>query len=96
MTAKFDSGAKVNAIPLSKYQKIFPHKINAAIYPKQGALNPTKQSWFSHNRKSQSFLGQFITNFRHASQYKLYLMQFYIFESAMSTQILLFMPHQSA
>ena len=57
ITVKINPGAQVNTITLSKYQKIFPYKINAARYPKQGVLNPTKHSWIFHNGKLQPFLG---------------------------------------
>ena len=89
ITFKIDPGTQVNIISLSKYWKIFPHKINAAKNSKQGALNSTKHSWISNDGKLQPFLGQFIADVKHASQLRSYPMQFYIFEDTMSLQILL-------
>ena len=80
---------QVNTIPLSRYQKIFSHKINTAKYIKQGTLIPTKHSWISHDGKSQPFLGQFIASVKHASQPRLYPMWFYVFKDATSPHILL-------
>ena len=58
-------------------------------YPKPFSLNPTRQSWISHDGKPQSFLSQFITDIRHVSQARSYLMHFYVLEDAMSMHILL-------
>ena len=89
MTVKINPGTQVNTIPLSRYQKIFSHKVDLAKYPKQGALIPTKYSWIFHNGKTQPFLGHFITDFSHASQPRSYPMQFYVFKDAICQHILL-------
>ena len=89
MTVKIYPGTQVNTIPLSRYQKIFPHKTSASRYPKQGSLVPMYHTWISHNGKLQPFLGHFITDVNHATQPRLYLTYFYIFKDATTPQILL-------
>ena len=89
MSMKIDPGVQVNTIPLSRYWKIFPHKINESRYPKQGTLIPINHTWISHNGKPQPFLGHFIIDVNHTTKPRLYLMRFYVFKNAISPQILL-------
>ena len=86
---KIDPGDQVNTIPLSRYWKIFPHKISESKYPKEGTLIPLNHSWISHDGKPQPFLGHFIANVNHATWPRSYPMQFYVFKDATSLQILL-------
>ena len=78
MTVKIDPGAEVNTIPLSRYCKIFPHKIDESRYPKQSTLIPTNHSLISHNGKPQPFLGHFIVDVNTATQSRSYLTQFFV------------------
>ena len=59
MTMKIDSGAQVNTIPLSRYQKLFPQKVDETRYPKPSSLSPTAHIWISHDGKPKTFLGHF-------------------------------------
>ena len=87
--AKIDPGAEVNTIPLSRYQKLFPHKITKSRYPNPGTLIPTSNSWISHDGKAQPFLGHIIANGNHAILPVIPLCHFYVFEDATSPKILL-------
>ena len=89
MTVKIEPAAQVNTIHLSRYQNIFPHKINKSRYPKQGTLIPTNHSLISHVGKPQPFLGNFITDVNYATQPRPYPIQFYVFQDATNHQILL-------
>ena len=89
LTVKIDPDASVNTIPLSRYGKIFPHKIAASKYFKPSLLNPTNHSCISHDGSAQPFLGQFIADIRHVSQARSYLTCFYIFKDDTSPHILL-------
>ena len=51
MMVKIDLGAQVHTIPLSRYWKLLPNKINESRYPKQGSLIPTNHSWIFHDGK---------------------------------------------
>ena len=87
ITMKINPGAQVKAIALSRYWKLFPHKINVSRYPKQGILIPTNHSWISHDGKPQPFLGHFIANVNHTTHPRLYPMHVYIFKDATNPQI---------
>ena len=87
MIMKIEPGAQVNTIPLSRYQKIFPHKINESRYPKQRTPIPTNHYWISHNSKPKPLLDYFIADINHATQPRSYLMWLYVFEDATSPQI---------
>ena len=89
MMVKINPGAQVNTIPLSRYQKLFPHKISDSRYPKSNALNPTSQSWISHDGKPQPFLRHFIAEVNHATEPRSYPTHFYVFVDATCLQILL-------
>ena len=89
MTMKIDTGAQVNTSPLSKYKKLFPHKIDDSRYPKPGSLCHTSHTWMSHDGSPKPFPGHFVTEVQHAIQPRLYPTCFYIFEDATSPQILL-------
>ena len=89
ITIKIDSGAQVNTIPLSKYQKLFPHKINDSRYPKPSSLSPTAHTWMSHGGSPKPFLGHFIAGVHHAMQPRSYPIYFFMFEDSTSPQILL-------
>ena len=86
---KIDTGAQVNTIPLSKYQKLFPHKINDSRYPKPSSLSPTAHTWMSHNGSPKPFLGHFVAEVQHATEPRSYPTCFYVFEGSTSCQILL-------
>ena len=89
MTIKIDPGTQVNIILLSKYQKLFPHKINDSRYHKPSSLSPTAHTWMSHDSSPNPFIEHFVTKVQHAMQPKLYPTCFYVFEDSTSPQILL-------
>ena len=89
LTVKMDPGTQVNMIPLSRYRKTFTQKMAENGYPIPSSLNPTSDSWISHDGKPKPFLGQFIADIRHVSQDRSYPICFCIFEDAMSPHILL-------
>ena len=41
MTIKIDPGVQVNTMPLIKYHKLFPQKVDDSRFPKPNALSPT-------------------------------------------------------
>ena len=88
MTTEIDPGAQVNTIPLSRYQKPFPHKINESRYPKPSSLSPTSHTWISPSGTPKPFLGHFVGKVNHATLPRLHPTRFYIFEDATSFQIL--------
>ena len=67
MMVKIDPGAQVNMIPLSRYWKLFPHKISESRHPKPGTLIPTSHSWISHDGKPKPFQGHFIAKVNHTT-----------------------------
>ena len=89
MTVKIDPGAQVNTIPLSRYWKPVPQKVNETRFSKPNSLSPTSHTWISHDGMSKLFLGHFITEVQHATLPKLYCVCFYIFKDATSPQILI-------
>ena len=90
MIMKIDPGAQVvNTIPLSRYGKLFPHKMIESRYPKPGTLILTSYFWISHDGKPQPFLGHFIAKVNHAMLPRSYPTHFYVFEDTISPQILL-------
>ena len=89
MTVKIDPGTQLNTIPLSQYQKLFPHKVDNSRYPKPSSLCPTAHTWMLHDGSPKPFLGHFITEVQHAAKPRSYPTWFYVFEDATSHQILL-------
>ena len=89
MTVKIDPGAQVNTIPLSRYHTLFHTKLNKSRYPKANVLLPTAHTWMSHNGSPKPFLGHFMADVQHVSEPRTYPTCFYMFEDAMSPQILL-------
>ena len=88
MAVKIDPGAQVNTIPLSRYQKLFPHKINESRYPKPGTLSPTSHTWISHDGTPEPFLGHYTAKVNHMTLPRSYPTRFYVFEDATFSQIL--------
>ena len=89
MTIKINPGAQVNTIPLSRYWKLFPPKVNETRFPKPNSLSPTSYTWILHDRMVKLFLGHFIAKVQHATLPRSYPVYFYIFKDATSPQILL-------
>ena len=86
---KIDPGVQVNTITLSRYHKLFPHKVTQASTSKQQAIHRTSQIRISHNDKLHTFLGQFVADDQHKSQPRSYHTNLYVFEYVMNPQILL-------
>ena len=89
MTVKVDPGTQVDAMPLSRYQTLYPIKLTKSMYPKAKALLPTHYTWISHSGSSKPFLGHFIVDVLHATEPKMYPIDFYVFKDATSPHILL-------
>ena len=86
---KIDPGAQVNTIPLSHYQKLFPHKVDDSRYPKPGSLCPTSHTWMLHDGSPKPFLSHFIAKVQHATKPRLYPTCFLYLRMQTSPQILL-------
>ena len=71
MTMKKDHIAQVNTIPLSRYQKFYPHKVNETRFPKPSTLSLTSHTWILHDGSPKPFLGHFIAEVQHATLPKL-------------------------
>ena len=89
MTVKIDPGAQVSKIPLSRYHKLFPNKINDSRFPKPNALSPIAHTWIPHGGLPKPFLGHFVPEVKHAHEPRSYLTGFYVFEDTTSPQIVL-------
>ena len=94
MTVKIDPGAQVNTIPLSRYQKLFPKKVNETRYPEPHSLSPIAHTWISHDGKPKPFLDHFIAKVQHATLPRSYPVHFYVCEDATSPRPYSPMLHQ--
>ena len=89
MTIKIYPGGQVKTILLSKYCKLFPHKVDDSRFPKPDALSPKTHTWMLHVGSPKPCLGHFVAEVKHAHEPRLYLTCFYMFKDATSPQILL-------
>ena len=86
MTMKIDPGTQLNPIPLGRYWKLFPQKVEETRYPEPSSLSSTAHTWISHNGKPKPFLGHFVVKVQHATLPSHTLSGFYVFEDATSPQ----------
>ena len=89
MTVKIDPDTKVNTLPLSRYQKLFTHKVDETRYPKSKPSSPITKTCISHDGKPKPFLGHFIAKVQHAALPRSHPVHLYVFEDATSLHILL-------
>ena len=87
---KYRSWCSGEHYPLSKYHTLFPNQSNKSRFPKPNALLQTAHTWISHDSSPKPFLGHFVAEVMHASEPRLYLTHFCMFEDVTSPHIILF------
>ena len=82
MQVKMNSVAQANIIPLSRFKKIFPEKIDDVGQPVKQAWIPTACTWISHDGTSQQFIIQVILDVKHMIKNTSHMSQFYAFKDS--------------